>query len=413
MNLDFTLNQVSLASEVGPLYMPKVSVIIPAFNRAQYISKALESVLAQTYGNYEIVVVDDGSTDATVAALEPYRERISYIYQPNRGVSAARNTGIAASCGEFLAFLDSDDLFLSDKLAAQVAFLDGNSQVDLVASGWTHIDQEGAPLDRAEPWLHSERLDLATLLTSCPFILQSSLVRREWLEQVRGFDEELRRAEDWDLFLRLAHEGCQMAWLRQPVCLYRIHPNSLSNAITLHKQSHFLVLDKYFANLPMDDPLHGQRLRLYATTHLQFIGRELGAGNVDEARAGLEKAVEYDPTLVDSNDERILWALATVGTYTSDPDAFLDMAFESLQDTALPSLADKPKAKAMVRMHYFYKAYREGNWPVARRRFPAAVVHDPKWLMNRGAVRMWLDTVIGHERVDRLRQLLPATARAQ
>ena len=99
--------------------MPKVSVIIPTYNGAQYIKQAVDSVLAQTYDDYEIIVVDDGSTDDTAELLRPYGDRITYLYQENRKLPAARNTGIRTARGQYLAFLDSDNLFLPHKLAAQ------------------------------------------------------------------------------------------------------------------------------------------------------------------------------------------------------------------------------------------------------------------------------------------------------
>ncbi|QYO63390.1 glycosyltransferase family 2 protein [Leptolyngbya sp. 7M] len=100
--------------------MPQVSLIIPAYNGERFITKALDSILHQTYSDYEIIVVNDGSTDQTAAVLQPYRERIRYIEQANRGVAAARNRGMALAQGELIAFLDQDDVLLPDKLAVQV-----------------------------------------------------------------------------------------------------------------------------------------------------------------------------------------------------------------------------------------------------------------------------------------------------
>src|SRR3989304_595361 len=111
--------------------MPRVSVIIPTYNTAHYIAPAVESVLGQTYQDTEIIVVDDGSTDNTRTVLTPYMDRIQYIVQDNKGRSEARNRGIHQSQGEFIAFLDADDLWLPDKLSQQVAALDEHEQAVL------------------------------------------------------------------------------------------------------------------------------------------------------------------------------------------------------------------------------------------------------------------------------------------
>ncbi|MCK4819314.1 glycosyltransferase family 2 protein, partial [bacterium] len=109
--------------------IPNVSVIIPTCNRAEYITQAIDSVLAQTYTDYEIIVVDDGSTDNTKEVMEPYMDRIRYIYQENAGVSAARNTGIKAAKGDWVAFLDSDDEWLPGKLAVQIRAVERHPQL--------------------------------------------------------------------------------------------------------------------------------------------------------------------------------------------------------------------------------------------------------------------------------------------
>src|SRR5690349_3602213 len=109
--------------------MPKVSVIIPTYNRAQFIARAVDSVLEQTYKDFEIIVIDDGSSDNTQEILKAYEGKIRYVYQQNKGISAARNRGIQEAKGEYIAFLDSDDVWKPEKLSVQVAILDVNPHV--------------------------------------------------------------------------------------------------------------------------------------------------------------------------------------------------------------------------------------------------------------------------------------------
>ena len=128
--------------------MSKVSVIIPTYNREKLISRAIESVLAQVYPVYEIIVVDDGSTDATKSVLAPFNGKIKYIYQKNAGIAEARNRGIKESSGEYIAFLDSDDYWAPEKLAEQVKVLDANPQVGIVFAPMPIVNEKGEILGR-------------------------------------------------------------------------------------------------------------------------------------------------------------------------------------------------------------------------------------------------------------------------
>ena len=126
--------------------MPRVSVIIPTYNRAGYLCESIESVLTQTYTDYEIIVVDDGSTDDTEEVLQLWIAdgTIHYVWQENRGESAARNHGIELAIGEYIAFLDSDDLFMPTKLEEQVAYLDNHPEVGMAHSCYSKFGEAGA-----------------------------------------------------------------------------------------------------------------------------------------------------------------------------------------------------------------------------------------------------------------------------
>ncbi|NEP81377.1 MAG: glycosyltransferase family 2 protein, partial [Okeania sp. SIO3B3] len=139
---------------------PRVSVIIPVYNGDRYISQAIESVLVQTYRSYEIIVIDDGSTDNTRLVLEPYIEDIRYVYQENQGVSAARNHGIDLARGELIAFLDADDFFLPDKLTGQVGVFDAQPNLGIVHSGWRRVDRDGETIKDETPWDYVPKLNL-------------------------------------------------------------------------------------------------------------------------------------------------------------------------------------------------------------------------------------------------------------
>ncbi|MGB8993226.1 MAG: glycosyltransferase family A protein [Desulfobaccales bacterium] len=182
--------------------VPRVSVIIPTYNRAALVREAVASVLAQTYRDFEVVVVDDGSTDGTGAALAGYREIRMHCHRRRRGVAAARNTGVAAARGEWLAFLDSDDLWLPDKLARQMAHL--NNQPGLLVSQteetWV---RRGVRVN--QPLSHRKVGGLIFMpsLARCMVSPSAVILHHRLLEAHGGFDETLPAAEDYDLWLRL------------------------------------------------------------------------------------------------------------------------------------------------------------------------------------------------------------------
>lgn len=185
--------------------MPKVSVIIPAYNRAQFLPRAIDSVLAQTYKDFEVLVVDDGSTDDTKKVLEQYNGKIKYFYKDNGGSSSARNHGIENSSGEYIAFLDSDDIWMPEKLSIQVDVLDKNKNVGLVYSRMPIIDNEGKrigykPQDEIgrnfyELLHHWGDLPTSTVLT-----------RKQCFDRAGLFDIDLLTVQDIDMWLRIAKD---------------------------------------------------------------------------------------------------------------------------------------------------------------------------------------------------------------
>ena len=182
---------------------PRVSVIIPTYNRAAWVGEAVASVLGQTYRDFELLVVDDGSTDATLEALAPFFPQIKLLRRrERRGVSAARNLGAQAARGEWLAFLDSDDLWLPEKLARQTAFLEASPDLLLCQTEevWMRHGKRVNP-----PQTHvKEGGDIfLRSLERCLVSPSAVMVKRRLLLEMGGFDETLPAGEDYDLWLRL------------------------------------------------------------------------------------------------------------------------------------------------------------------------------------------------------------------
>jgi glycosyltransferase involved in cell wall biosynthesis len=206
---------------------PLVSVVIPAYNAAAFLSETLDSVLAQTYANLEIIVVDDGSTDATPHLLDNYRNRIRVLRQTNAGQAAARNYGAREAYGELLAFLDSDDLWDPDKIVRQVDLLARFPDALAVYCDHRTIDAQGHPLASSAALTHprpSGDILRALLLGSCIITPGLVLLRRPAFDVAGGFDEAplMRGHEDSALWLRLATQG---AFIYSPDTLvsYRWH----------------------------------------------------------------------------------------------------------------------------------------------------------------------------------------------
>jgi glycosyltransferase involved in cell wall biosynthesis len=190
---------------------PLVSTVITAYNSAPFLPETLNSVFRQSYRNYEVIVVDDGSTDHTEKALAPYKDRISYRYQKNRGPSAARNAGIAAARGDYIACLDGDDLWTPDKLRLQVDFMEQNPQIGLLFSDMEEFEHEKTlcrsllerSVFKSELTAGGPVADAPRKLLVEDFILTSTvLIRKECLAKTGLFDENLHFAEDRELWLR-------------------------------------------------------------------------------------------------------------------------------------------------------------------------------------------------------------------
>jgi glycosyltransferase involved in cell wall biosynthesis len=184
---------------------PLVSIILPTYNRAHFLPEAVGSVLAQTYRNWELIVVDDGSTDHTREVAEGYGdERIRYLYQANKGCSAARNLGIKNSRGEFIAFLDSDDMWLPERLEVGMRAFEEHPSAGMVCSGCYRVGNDGAVVCESKADLPVIPFEELQVRYAIPGGTPSVTVRMAALEEVGLFDESLARNEDWDLWLRLA-----------------------------------------------------------------------------------------------------------------------------------------------------------------------------------------------------------------
>jgi glycosyltransferase involved in cell wall biosynthesis len=365
--------------------MVKVSVIIPAYNQANYLAKAIQSVLDQTYTDFEILVVDDGSTDETADIANALTDqRVRYIYQDNQGLSAARNTGIKHSAGKYLSYLDSDDQFLPEKLEILLNVLEENPRYGFAAGQAIPIDEDdnliGEIFDVPLPE------DGSQLLLGNPLHVGSVMVERSWQEKVGFFDEALRSYEDWDMWLRLARAGCPMTWVARSVSLYRFHGHQMTRLGNQMTTATFAVLDKHFADPALPESWQALRDLAYSNAHLRAAMQAYSAQVYSVAQTHMLEACHLNPDLMAGEADFIAHRLAAFACSPKNPDPihFLETIYNHLPDELdiLRQRRDRDIGQAAI--GYGFKYFHSGQKTAARSAILRALRYQPAILKNRG-----------------------------
>ena len=273
-----------------------VSVVIPVYNSASTIVECLESVIRQTYGHLEIIVIDDGSKDDLVKVLEPYLDKIQYIFQENKGASSARNNGITISSGDFLAFIDADDLWNGDTIEKQVKVFLDDDQIGLVHCNLVKQLPNGEISEYHYKNLDSETeysINSKTEVFLRPYFgTPTVMVRKKFLELSGEFDESLKTAEDLDLFLRLS-EVCKTALLNKVLVTVRVQDGGLRDN-TQNYEHNIKVIKMYLARNPgfekENNNLVCQSLsRIHSSYGEELLMQRL----IPEAREEFKKSLNY------------------------------------------------------------------------------------------------------------------------
>ena len=230
--------------------MPVISVIIPVYNGEKTIQETIESVLNQTFSDFELIVINDGSTDSTLSILNRIQDpRLKVFSYPNVGLAATRNRGIARANGEYISFIDADDLWTADKLEAQLKALLENPDA-AVAYSWTDSIDESSNFLR--PGAHKTvNGNVYSQLLASNFLASGSnpLIRKQALEEIGKFDESLTAGEDWDMWLRLAARFHFVA-VPEPQILYRQPLNSMSANVVRQESECLKVIERAFERSP-------------------------------------------------------------------------------------------------------------------------------------------------------------------
>lgn len=271
----------------------QVSVIIPTYNSARFLAEAIDSVLAQSFKDFEILVIDDGSTDETKAVMQRYSSPVRYIYQTNGGVAAARNRGIEESRGKYVAFLDADDAWFEHKLETQLDALTKRADCRACYSAFTVADHNmnsiGIRLSNREGRAIDDLLSSGNVIGTPSTVL----CERPLFEAVGGFDPEMSQCADWDMWVRLASDT-EFLYIAEPLVMYRQHDGNMSRSASLLENDSLRVLEKGFAMPGLTATQRGRRRAAFARNYMVLAGTYFQAGSYGDFARCAARAMAMD-----------------------------------------------------------------------------------------------------------------------
>ena len=369
---------------------PLISVVLPTHNRCALLPGAIASVLGQTFANWELIIVDDGSQDDSAAVVEPFLAdpRARYVAQTQQGRSVARNRGIELAQGEWVAFLDSDDRYLPNGMQDHLNTAAKRPGLAMSLGGYGYIDEHDQHRGERRPWEESG-LGLADWLFNCVAMPSSVLIARSWLAKTGGFDRECEIAEDWDLFLRLAACGGGMDWTKTLVCQYRQHAGQSVLALTQHNQGTQRALQKFFQQRDLAPETAALAGRAFGWGHAIFARRAFQSGQSELAAGFLAQAIARDPQLGGRRKiELVEFLLTPAQGQNSLPNDLAATVASHFPGHLTPSVGEVRRAQARVAVAALWgwsaRLSQPGAWPAVQRAYWQGVSHDPRWLGNRG-----------------------------
>jgi glycosyltransferase involved in cell wall biosynthesis len=295
---------------------PAISVVIATYNRARFLDQTLDSVLAQRFRSFEVIVVDDGSTDDTVNVLESYGAKIRSLRQPNRGPSAARNLGVRYARGDWIAFQDSDDLCAPNHLESLYAYAGEHPDCGMVFANGAYLGGPEHQRDTIVPAAKSRRLAqegvrLEDLFDKSIVRLQAALISKRSYDAVHGHDEALRISMDLDLAFRIFNRY-PVAYLDQVLFYYRKHEGNSSANQELRLRENIRVIEKLLTETPQARMLLGERrvaARL-AYRYYRLAKAHWQAGRCMEAKQAIGAAAALRPSAMKYRLYQLRWAWA-------------------------------------------------------------------------------------------------------
>lgn len=394
-----------------------ISIIIPAYNSAQFLAETLESALAQTWPNAEIIVVNDGSTDPTAEVLSAYQGRIRSIDQENQGLSGARNSGMRMAQGELFAFLDADDLIRPQFLENMARTFLADPDLDVAYCGWGYIDEAGKKLPEAGKFQFSGPV-INQMVLANRFPVMATMIRKTSATQTGFFDPSLRSTEDWDFWLRAALCGAKFQCVPQELVQYRIHDSNMSANITRMHDSQLQVLDKFYANQGLPESVTQLKGRAYGRVYLTTAQAYLRAGQDEAARQAFIQSVRQWPEMLCQEETyyTIICALQPPGYRDTQQYKDLEWATQILgqlleavfQEPALKAQVAGKQAraeatKALALAHHYSLAGQDGQ---ARHWVAQAIKAQPTLAVDRQTIRLGGRALLGRKRSQQIKQMI-------
>jgi len=280
--------------------MPKVSVVIPTHNYGRFLGEAIQSVLDQTFKDFELIVIDDGSTDNTKEMVDSFKDpRIRYMYQEKCGQSAAYNAGIQASSGEYIALMDSDDILLREALEKCVNILDSHPEAAFSYSQAYHMDINGRVQSLFIPpckysCIREGKDEIRELVFSNH--ISAPAIRRSCLDEVGVFNPAFAVSEDLDLWIRLAKKW-SVAYIAEPLIKYRVHANSIMGSVGVYEieRNKSLILEGIFNDKAMGPLFAHLRPKAYSNLYFQLAGDSHRRRQMKVARSYLFQSMRTYP----------------------------------------------------------------------------------------------------------------------
>jgi tetratricopeptide (TPR) repeat protein len=394
---------------------PLVSVIIPNYNHARFLGDAVRSVLEQSHRDFEIIVVDDGSTDDSGEVAAGFGDKIRYIYQTNAGLSAARNTGLRAAKGSLIGVLDADDMYEPNSVETLVAALQADPEADGVYCGYQFVDETNNLLPQIEN-RPVPSADLYTVLLDGNFFVPESIfLRRRVYDDVGFFDETLRACEDWDVWLRAAKK---YRIIHSPHILtrHRVLAGSMSTDPLRMLTARLAVLKKHVGEEPASAGTSAAH-RAYGRAYLGSCVEYLQYGHPDRAYECFQKMAGICPSLLLEVD-----TYYQLGCGDQPKGQMGNLPSLNVKRNSIPLLGmmdrlftdrstadDVKRLQRAARACMFHSlgllAYGTREFDQSRRFFLRAVQNDPSLLTNPGLLSRWVKSLLGPRLFEQLKNL--------
>ncbi len=275
-----------------------ISVVIPAYNAAGTLEATVKSVFEQSVQDFEIIIVDDGSKDTTLQVAQSIASRdlrVRLISQHNSGASAARNTGVKAAIGEYVAFLDADDLWMPHKLERQLEVLNGAKDITAVQSGVYYVNNDLEIISVGRCFESKDVLLETLFFQNLPGLMSTLIVKRDRFDLIGLFNTKLVILEDWEMAIRLSRY-CNLKSIEEPLALYRQFPGNRSRDLSIHIEPGHIALGRLFADPTLPTHIKKQEKQIYAAFYTMLCGGAYKISQYKEALRWGIKAVATHPT---------------------------------------------------------------------------------------------------------------------